>query len=159
MKGTDLKIVDLLSKDAIASDLKADNKEDVLREMVNLLYNAGKINDKEKALEVLLDREKLGSTGVGYGVAIPHGKYNAIDNLVAAFGRSKKGIDFDAVDHKPVHIFFLFLASEDAANLHLKVLARSCRLLKRDTFRESLMHAENEDDIMKVIAREEVSMS
>lgn len=158
MKVTDLKIVDLLSKDEIVSDLKAENKEDVLRELVNLLYDAGKIRDQKKALEVLLDREQLGSTGVGYGVAIPHGKYNAIENLIAAFGRSKKGIDFDAVDHKPVHIFFLFLASENAANLHLKVLARSCRLLKRDTFRESLMQAENEDEIMKVIAREEGAM-
>ena len=158
MKVADLKLIDLLPEKVIASDLKAEDKTEVLREMVGLLYREGKINDQEKALEVLLDREKLGSTGVGYGIAIPHGKYNDIDNLVAAFGRSKKGIDFDSVDNKPVHIFFLFLAPENAANLHLRVLARSCRLLKRDTFRESLMQAENEAEILKVIAREEGAM-
>jgi len=158
MKVVDLKLIDLLPEKVIAPDLRADNKTDVLREMVGLLYQAGKIDDQEKVLEVLLDRERLGSTGVGYGVAIPHGKYNSIDNLIAAFGRSKKGIDFDAVDHKPVHIFFLFLAPENAANLHLRVLARSCRLLKRDTFRESLMHAENAGEIVKIVAREDGAM-
>lgn len=155
MKVIDVKIVDLLSKDVIISDLKAEDKGEVLKEFADVLYKAGKIEDQEKALDVLLEREKLGSTGVGYGVAIPHGKYNAIDTLIAAFGRSKKGIDFGAVDHKPVHIFFLFLTSENATNLHLKVLARSCRLLKRDTFRESLMQAEGSEEILKVIAREE----
>ncbi|MGA1795028.1 MAG: PTS sugar transporter subunit IIA [bacterium] len=158
MKVAELKLIDLLPEKVIAPDLKADNKTDVLRELVGLLYQAGRIDDQEKVLEVLLDRERLGSTGVGYGVAIPHGKYNSIENLIAAFGRSKKGIDFDAVDNKPVHIFFLFLAPENAANLHLRVLARSCRLLKRDTFRESLMHAENADEIVKIIAREEGAM-
>lgn len=155
MKVIDLKIIDLLSKEVIVSDLKAEKKEEVLKELIQILYQAGKIKEQEKALEVLMDREKLGSTGVGYGVAIPHGKYNEIDSLIAAFGRSKKGIDFDAVDHKPVNIFFLFLTSENATNLHLKVLARSCRLLKRDTFRESLMQAEDAQEILKVIAREE----
>lgn len=159
MKVTDLKIIDLLSEKVIASDLKAENKEDVLKELVGLFYQAGKIKDQKKALEVLLDREKLGSTGVGYGVAIPHGKYNETDTLIAAFGRSKKGIDFDSVDHKPVHIFFLFLAPENAANLHLRVLARSCRLLKRDTFRESLLQANDEEEILKIIAREEGAMA
>jgi len=158
MKVADLKLIDLLPEKVIAPDLRADNKTDVLKEMIGLLYQAGKIDDQEKVLDVLLDRERLGSTGVGYGVAIPHGKYNSIDNLIAAFGRSKKGIDFDAVDHKPVHIFFLFLAPENAANLHLRVLARSCRLLKRDTFRESLMHAENAGEIVKIIAREDGAM-
>ncbi|MGA1844162.1 MAG: PTS sugar transporter subunit IIA [bacterium] len=158
MKVAELKLIDLLPEKVIAPDLQADNKTDVLRELVGLLYQAGRIDDQEKVLEVLLDRERLGSTGVGYGVAIPHGKYNSIENLIAAFGRSKKGIDFDAVDNKPVHIFFLFLAPENAANLHLRVLARSCRLLKRDTFRESLMHAENEGEIVKIIAREEGAM-
>ena len=155
MKVADLKLIDLLPEKVIAPDLKAENKAEVLRELVGLLYQEGKINDQEKTLKVLLDREKLGSTGIGYGIAIPHGKYNDIETLVAAFGRSKKGIDFDSVDHKPVHIFFLFLAPDDAANLHLRVLAKSCRLLKRDTFRESLMQAENESEILKIIAREE----
>ena len=158
MKVAELKLIDLLPEKVIAPDLHAENKTDVLREMVGLLYQAGRIDDQEKVLEVLLDRERLGSTGVGYGVAIPHGKYNNIENLIAAFGRSKKGIDFDAVDNKPVHIFFLFLAPENAANLHLRDLARSCRLLKRDTFRESLMHAETAGEIVKIIAREEGAM-
>lgn len=155
MKVADLKLIDLLPERVIASDLKAENKEDVLRELVGLLFQEDKIKDQEKALEVLLDRERLGSTGVGYGVAIPHGKYNDIENLIAAFGRSRNGIDFGSVDHKPVHIFFLFLAPDNAANLHLRVLARSCRLLKKDTFREALMQAENAAEILKIIAREE----
>lgn len=155
MKGTDLRIIDLLSKDVIASDLKAEKKEEVLSELIDVLFDAKKIKDKKKAFEAVMDREKLSTTGVGYGVAIPHGKYNDIEQLTACFGRSKNGVDFDAMDHKPVHIFFLFLSSDNETNLHLKILARSCRLLKKDTFRESLMHADNEDEILSVIAREE----
>ena len=158
MKVGDLKLIDLLPEQVIAPDLKAQNKTEVLKELVGLLYQEGKIKDQEKALEVLLDREKLGSTGVGYGIAIPHGKFDSLKSLVAAFGRSKPGIDFDSVDHKPVHIFFLFLAPRHEAQLHLRVLARSCRLLKRDTFRESLMQAESAAEILKIIAREEGAM-
>ena len=158
MKVADLKLVDLLPEQVIAPDLKAQNKTEVLKELVDLLYKEGKIKDQERALEVLLDRERLGSTGVGYGIAIPHGKFNDIKSLIAAFGRSRQGIDFDSVDHKPVHIFFLFLAPEHEAQLHLRVLARSCRLLKRDTFRESLMQAESAAEILKIIGREEGAM-
>jgi len=152
---TDLRVIDLLSEDVVASDLKAENKDAVLAELVDIIYKAGKIKDPEKALEAVMDRERLSTTGIGYGVAIPHGKSDEIDRLIACFGRSKKGIDFDSMDHRPVQIFFLFLSNENETNLHLKILARSCRLLKKDTFRESLMQAENEEEILRVIAREE----
>lgn len=150
-----MKILDVLSPKVINAELAADTKTEVLSSLVDLLYENNKIKDKDKVLQILLERERLGSTGIGAGIAIPHGKYNDIETLVAAFGRSKKGVDFEAEDRKPVFLFFLFLAPENAAALHLRILARISRLLKRDSFREKLIQAEDAQDIMKIISKEE----
>jgi len=150
-----MKILDVLSPKVINAELAADTKTEVLSSLVDLLYENNKIKNKDKVLQILLERERLGSTGIGAGIAIPHGKYNDIETLVAAFGRSKKGVDFEAEDKKPVFLFFLFLAPENAAALHLRILARISRLLKRDSFREKLIQAEDAQDIMKIISKEE----
>ncbi|MGA1867034.1 MAG: PTS sugar transporter subunit IIA [bacterium] len=150
-----MKILDVLSPEVINAELVVDTKTEVLSSLVNLLYENNKIKDKEKVLHILLEREKLGSTGIGAGIAIPHGKYNDIETLVAAFGRSMKGVDFEAEDKKPVFLFFLFLAPESAANLHLRILARISRLLKRESFREKLLEARDARDILEVIRKEE----
>ena len=150
-----MKILDYLPEAVIEADLKSETKDGVLKELVSLLVNNNQVTNADKALEVLLEREKLGTTGIGDGVAIPHAKFNNIKNLAAAFGRSRKGIDFQSLDNKPAHLFFLFLAPENSATLHLKILARISRLLKKPAFREALMQADDNKEIYRVIAEEE----
>jgi PTS system nitrogen regulatory IIA component len=150
-----MKVLDYLPEEVIEADLKSDTKIGVLKELVQLLVNNHQIKDANKALEVLLEREKLGSTGIGDGVAIPHAKFNDIKTLVAAFGRSREGVDFESLDNKPAHLFFLFLAPENSATLHLKILARISRLLKKTAFREALMQARGREEIFQTIADEE----
>jgi nitrogen PTS system EIIA component len=150
-----MKVLDYLPEEVIEADLKSDTKIGVLKELVQLLFNNHQVKDTNKALEVLLEREKLGSTGIGDGVAIPHAKYNDIKTLVAAFGRSREGVNFESLDNKPAHLFFLFLAPENSATLHLKILARISRLLKKTSFREALMQAEGGKEIFQAIADEE----
>ncbi len=149
-----MRILDYLPKECIEADLKAETKVELLKELVQVLVKSNQIKNADKALGALLAREKMGSTGVGDGVAIPHAKFNEA-NLVAAFGRSQKGVDFESLDNKPAHLFFLFLAPENSAALHLKILARISRLLKKPDFRQSLMQVKDREDIYRVIAKEE----
>jgi PTS system nitrogen regulatory IIA component len=150
-----MKVLDYLPEEVIEADIKSDTKIGILKELVQLLVDNHQVKDANKALEVLLEREKLGSTGIGDGVAIPHAKFNDIKTLVAAFGRSRGGVNFESLDNKPAHLFFLFLAPENSATLHLKILARISRLLKKTTFREALMHAKGRKEIYQAIAEEE----
>ncbi|HQC23908.1 MAG TPA: PTS sugar transporter subunit IIA, partial [Syntrophales bacterium] len=106
---------------------------------------------------VLLEREKLGSTGIGDGIAIPHGKLKGLERLVISFGRSRQGVDFDAIDGKPVHIFFLLMAPESSTGQHLKALAKISRMLKDPGFRSDLMAAENAEEIYRKIAEKDES--
>ena len=152
-----MKITDFLRDKAITVDLAANNKEGVIREMVSLLVRAGEIktSDEAKLVPVLLAREALGSTGIGQGVGIPHGKSNTVRQLVGAFGVSRSGVNFDSLDGEPVHIFFLLVAPEDSAGPHLKALARISRLLKDRFFRESLKEAKDEKQVTKIIQQED----
>jgi PTS system nitrogen regulatory IIA component len=102
-----------------------------------------------------LEREKLGSTGIGDGIAIPHGKMKGIEELVTSFGRSIKGVDFESIDNKPTHLFFLLVAPENSAGVHLKALARISRLLKDSGFRNRLMEASDRQDLFRIIAEED----
>lgn len=152
-----MKIVDFLSKDAILTDIKSVKKPDVINELVNALIDAGEIEKRHSAkiTEALLSREALGSTAIGQGVAIPHAKSEYVTKLVAAFGLSKKGIDFDSLDGEPAYIFFLLLAPQDYAGPHLKALARISRLLKDKYFRDSLRACEDTKSIIKIISQED----
>lgn len=150
-----MKITDMLDESCVIEELKAKDKEGVLREMVSMLAKGGKLRDEAQALEVLFEREKLGSTGIGDGIAIPHGKLPDLDSVVCAFGRSRKGIDFEAVDGKPVHLFFLLLAPENSASEHLKALARLSRLLKDPLFRKRLLEAEDREALYRIIVEED----
>jgi PTS system nitrogen regulatory IIA component len=152
-----MRIMDFLSERAIACQLKAQTKEGVIRELVVLLAQAGVVKEREvaKVVEILLNREALGSTGIGQGVAIPHGKCNAVNSLVGAFGVSAGGIDFGSLDGGPVHLFFLLIAPEDSAGPHLKALARISRLLKDKFFRDSLRQAKDEKTLLRVMRDED----
>ena len=151
-----MKIMDFLNRKAIIADLKTANKEGVIRELVDSLVKGGVIKGKkEEIVKILMAREALGSTGIGQGVGIPHGKSPHIKSLVAAFGLSKSGVDFESLDGEPTHIFFLLLAPEDSAGPHLKALARISRLLKDKYIREMLKKAHGEKDIVKIITEED----
>lgn len=150
-----MKIMDFLNENAISANLKATTKEGIIRELIELLFKAQAIKDKEKLIKILLEREALGSTGIGQGVAIPHGKSESVKDLVAAFGLSKKGVNFDSLDGEQVYIFFLLVAPEDAAGPHLKALARISRLLKDKYFRDTLKTAPDEKIILKIIKQED----
>jgi nitrogen PTS system EIIA component len=138
-------------------NLLSNAKADVLEELIGVLIKSGLKIDKAKAIDVLQQREKLGSTGIGDGVAIPHGKIADIHELVVVFGRSYKGIDFNASDGKPVHLFFLLLAPENSTGQHLKALARISKMLKTPNFRKKLIDAESTSDLYKAIVEQDES--
>ena len=150
-----MKITEFLSKECIKIGLKSKSKKDVLEELVDVLVAAGKVTDKKKVMQVLLEREDLGSTGIGQGVAIPHGKTDDVTNLVAAFGLTKEGCQFDTLDGDPVNIFFLLLAPYNASGIHLKSLAKISGLLKDKYFRKGLVNCASADEVLTVIAAEE----
>lgn len=150
-----MKLLDFLQKDAIAPTLVATDKAGVLAELAQVLVATGKVASAPAAVQVLQEREKLGSTGIGEGIAIPHGKIKELDQVVAVFGRSTGGVEFDSMDGAPVHLFFLLMAPENSASTHLKALARISRLLKDRSFREELLQAASRDDLFEIIARED----
>lgn len=151
------KITDYMSEELISLDLKSGNKNDVLKELNNLLNKSGKINNEEKCLETLNNREKLGSTGIGKGVAIPHAKTEYADDLTIAFGLSRNGINFNAVDGEKVKIFFVFASPLKNSKTYLKILARISRLIREEGFRQKLINAQSPKEILQVIDSEEKS--
>ncbi len=152
-----MKISEFLNKKAVTADLAAKDKKGVITEMVDLIVKSGEIKSKEKdgIVKVLMDRELLGSTGIGQGIGIPHAKSNIIKNLTGAVAISKKGVDFDSLDGEPAHIFFLLLAPQESAGPHLKALARISRLLKDKYFRDLLKNATDEKELINVILKED----
>lgn len=150
-----LKILDFLDPQAVIADLGSNTKREALAELVDLLKKSGKVTDAKATVDVLVEREKLGSTGIGQGIAIPHAKTDQASQVVAAFARSRRGVQFDALDGEPVHIIFLLVAPPDAAALHLKALARISRLLKDKFFRQALRDAKEVADILKLIKQED----
>jgi nitrogen PTS system EIIA component len=150
-----MKITEFLSKDCIKIGLKSKTKKEVLEELVDVLAAAGKVSEKKKVLQVLLEREELGSTGIGQGVAIPHGKTDVVENLIAAFGLSREGCQFDTLDGDPVHIFFMLLAPYNASGIHLKSLAKISGLLKDKYFRKALINCQTPDEVINIISEEE----
>jgi len=150
-----LKILDFLSVNAVVAELTATTKKDVLEELVALLSKEGKVKDAKATVDVLIEREKLGSTGIGQGIAIPHAKTDQATQVVAAFGLSRRGVQFDALDGEPVNIFFLLVAPPEAAGLHLKALARISRLLKDKFFRQALRETRSAPEILKLIKDED----
>lgn len=150
-----MKIADMLNPRAIVANLQATGKREVLDELSHAVAAAHPELSQAKVLSTLLEREKLGSTGVGEGIAIPHGKLAGLPQIVVAFGRSRKGISFDAIDGKPVQLLFLLLAPEDSPGTHLKALARISRLLKDTAFRERLLNGGEAPELFEIIRSED----
>jgi nitrogen PTS system EIIA component len=150
-----LKILDFLNPNAVTIDLTATTKKGVLEELVDLLAKDGKVKDAKATVDVLLEREKLGSTGIGQGIAIPHAKSDQANEVVAAFGLSRRGVPFDSLDGEPVYIVFILVAPPNAAALHLKALARISRLLKDKFFRQALRDVKDPAEILRIIKDED----
>ena len=150
-----MKITDILKKEYIIEDLVSSDKESTLDELSSFLKDKGMVSNKETLQSALMEREALGSTGIGENVAIPHAKISAIDQIITVFGRSIKGIEFDSLDKKPVHFIYLVLAPMNSSGQHLKVLARISRLLKNKSLRESIISATEANQIYAIIADED----
>jgi PTS system nitrogen regulatory IIA component len=150
-----MRIRDILRKECIIPYMGARTKREAIGELVGVLEVCGLIRDKREVEGVILERERLGSTGIGEGVAIPHGKMKGLTEILISFGRSKEGVDFDAVDRLPVHIFFLLIVPEECLTLHLRMLSRISRLLRRTHFKERLMELDSAEEIYGAISSEE----
>lgn len=146
-----MKLSKFCSEDLITFDLKGKVKKEIIEELVNLASRSKLVKDKEEVLNSILEREKLVTTGVGYGVAFPHAKTKAVKGIVIVFGRSKAGVDFEAMDKKPVHLFFLIVAPEDAIGAHLNVMARLSYLMKSEKNRETLFKIYSPKELLEVL--------
>ncbi len=150
-----MKIMDILVRDAVILDLASTTKSEVLAEMAGALAQAESALDSQLLVDVLKAREELQSTGIGDGVAIPHGKMPGIERLVASFARSKAGVDFASIDGRPTDLFFLLVVPEHSGGQHLKALARISRFLRDESFRQKLVGAEALEDVLNAIEEED----
>lgn len=150
-----MKISDILSADVIAVNMDVADKEDAINKIIGLSAKSNKILDIDKVTQTINEREKLVSTGVGKGFAIPHGKTDAISDVAAAFIITKNPIDFDSIDGEPVRFIFLLVGKENLLNTHIKLLSRISRLMNKDEFREALLDAKTSDEVLKIFQDEE----
>ena len=153
-----MKIMDILVRDSVILDLESTSKDALLAELAGSLAKAVPALDAEHLVKVLRDREALQSTGIGDGVAIPHGKMAGLDRLVASFARSPEGVDFESIDRRPTHHFFLLVVPEHSGGQYLKALARISRFFRDAAFRQQLTNAEEQGDIIRAIAEEDTKL-
>ena len=144
---------DYVDRDLVLSSLSSTSKSEVLRELIAPVAFKSPDFDQESAYKVLMERESLGTTGIGDGVAIPHGKLEGLPEIILVVGRSKDGVDFDSLDFKPCTIFFMVLAPENVAGMHLRILAHISRLLKDEAFRDSFASAEDGDGLWDLLSK------
>ena len=150
-----MKIVEFIREDLVLPELRHTAKLDVIEELADHLARHHEGLDKASLVKVLIEREKLASTAIGEGVAIPHGKLDAVGKLIACVGRARNGVDFDSIDGQPTFIFFVLVAPENSTGIHLKALARISRLFKDPEFRTRLMAADGTKEMFRVIADED----
>ena len=152
-----MSLLDILSVKSTLVGLKGHSKDKIIEELVDCLEVGDAISDRDKVLQAVLEREKIMSTGIGDGIAIPHGKSDAVSQLSAALGIHKRGVDFDALDGEPAFVFFLLVSPANVSGPHIKALARISRMLKNDSFKKRLIEADSSDAILGIIAEEEQS--
>jgi PTS system nitrogen regulatory IIA component len=150
-----MKIMDYLSEEWVIPDLQGTDKSSILKELSSVLVKPCQVSSVEELLQVLLDREKLGSTGIGEGIAIPHGRLKKLKKFFISFGRSLRGVDFDSIDRKPSHLFFLVIAPENSAVDNLKLLSRIVTLLKEPSLKKRLMEVHSQKELFQIISEED----
>ncbi len=146
-----MKLSEIIDEENIVAELKAKDKKGVLGELAETIAKQDASIDRETLVKILVERENLGTTGIGDGVAIPHGKIEEIKHPMLSFGRSKEGLDFDSLDGLPVFLFFLLVAPEDSSEIHLQVLARIAKIFKNNAFRKKLKEAGDRKEIYQMI--------
>lgn len=154
-----MKVYELLDPKYILTEFKSSKKDDVINELVDLLNEDKRVIDLEEVRKCIFDREKIMSTGVGKGFAIPHGKTNSITDILAAFGRTKNPIDYNSLDGEPVQLVFLLVGKDNLVGKHIKLLSRISRLMNNEEFRKKLINAESKETILKIFEEEEQSYS
>ncbi len=156
-----MKIAEFINASALSVDLKSTTKADIIEELVDLLVDQRLIDKKYRAkvVEIIMVREALGSTAIGQGIAIPHGKFDGVKKLVGCLGVSKKGVNFDSLDGELAYIFFMLLAPSDSTGPHLKALAKISRILNDKYVRDALRGAKDEKDLMAIIEQEDARLS
>ena len=150
-----MKIDEILNKESVITDLVGKNKPEVIKEMTKCLKTNNMIKNDQALFETLMEREKLGSTGIGENVAIPHGKSDEVTQIIIVFARSLNGVDFESLDQKPVHFVCMVIAPAHSTGQHLKVLARISRLFKNQGLREGVLKSENSDAIYSILLEED----
>jgi fructose-specific phosphotransferase system IIA component len=150
-----MSLLEILSVRSAIVGLQGETKDEIIEELVSSLEVGAAITDRDKVLEAVLEREKIMSTGIGDGIAIPHGKSDAVVELAAALGIHKRGVDFEALDGEPAFVFFLLVSPANVSGPHIKALARISRMLKNDSFKKKLIEAEAAEQILGVIEEEE----
>jgi fructose-specific phosphotransferase system IIA component len=152
-----MKISDILTENLVVSGLGGTSKDDIINAMVDLIGKSQKVQDREKVRQAIFDREKLMSTGVGNGFAIPHGKTDAVTDIVAAFAVTAKPIDYQSLDEKPVRLVFLLVGKDSMVGPHIKLLSRISRLMNKDQFRNQLLTLHSPREIIELFRQEEAS--
>jgi nitrogen PTS system EIIA component len=150
-----MKIMDYLKEDSVISDLQGIDKLSVLKELSRVLVKPYQSPLAEEITEAVLEREKLESTGIGEGIAIPHGRLKKLEDFIISFGRSVKGIDFESIDSKPTHVFFLVMAPENSTASNLKLLSRIVTTLQNASFKKQIMKASSQRELFQLIAGED----
>jgi fructose PTS system EIIBC or EIIC component len=152
---TNVQLTELLSPERIKIPLVSSSKDAILAELVEVVGRNASVRDLDEVLRAVREREEVLSTGIGSGVAIPHGKSSAVSDLALVAGVKPEGIDFEALDGRAVSLFFLLIGPESAAGQHVKALSRISRLLRRDSFRIRLMEATTPEQFYQIIAEAE----
>ena len=150
-----MKIEEILKKESVIADLLGNDKVKVIKEMTQCLKKNNFIKNDQALFDTLMEREKLGSTGIGENVAIPHGKSDEVTQIITVLARSKKGVEFESLDQKPVHFVCMVIAPAHSTGQHLKVLARVSRIFKNQGIREEILKAENSDTIYSILMNED----
>jgi len=150
-----MKLTDLLNESFIIPELTSDTKEGAINELINLFSGDSRVKDLEKVRQAVFDREKIMSTGVGKGFAIPHGKTDSVTDILCAFGKTSSPIDYQSLDAQPVHLIFLLIGKDNLVSLHIKLLSRISRMMTKDSLREKLSAAKTKDEIMHIFKEEE----
>jgi fructose-specific phosphotransferase system IIA component len=150
-----MKVFELLEESFILTDFKSDDKKDIINELIDLHKEDKNVNDLEKVRTAIHEREKEMSTGIGNGFAIPHGKTNAVKDVIVSFGKTTRDIDYNALDGNPVHLVFLLVGKVDLVSKYIKLLSRISRVMNKDDFREKILNAKTKDEIINIFKEEE----
>ncbi|MFO7445079.1 MAG: PTS sugar transporter subunit IIA [Ignavibacteriaceae bacterium] len=150
-----MKISELLKTDFVIADLSGNSKEEVINELIDLFNKDPRVLDLEKVRSAVLEREKIMSTGVGKGFAIPHGKTGAVNEILAAFGKTKRPIEYQSLDNQPVHLVFLLVGKDNLVSTHIKLLSRISRMMNKDEFRKRLVEAGSKEEVLELFSKEE----